>query len=1102
MPGDYSRESFDSLRDYAALYLQQGHPVTDADFNELVAMLDRDRRAATVDIIGRATVSLETPAGFQITPAAGPALTIGRGRIYVDGIKVENHGTIDADNPPAFDRERIEAGRAVGVLDEAISAAANDAVDYLEQPYWPEPDPLPESDDSHLAYLRVWRREVTPLKDPSLLDVALGGIDTATRWQTVWQVRLLEDVGTGTTCGSPLDAWDDLVLPSAARLTTDTIEFEDPDDPCLIPPGGGYRGLENQYYRVEIHDPGPLGEATFKWSRDNASVGTTIESFTDDSRINVRRLGRDTVLRIETGDWVEVTDNIREFAGLPGDLRRVEVEHDTGELRFADALSPDLVPTGINGDTAAARHSRVIKWDQSGPVLEEDGTVWHDLDDGAATGAIPIPADGRLLVLEAGITVSFSTIDETRQLRSIDYWTFAARTATADIERLTKAPPRGIHFHYARLAIVTFPNGVVNCRTFWPPAFGEGEECGCTVCVSAEGHNSGTLTIQQAIAQLPAEGGTVCLGPGDFQLGQTPVTISGRRSTRLKGHGGATALVFVGAGNAAIDVTSATDVAVSDMSIAALAISNDSPSAAAIRLRDTSGARIDRVSALGFGVGDSVGTAVLLEGFQLDTMIDACQLVGQNGILARADRERQVPFTALFETTVSNCTIVARRGIALLGDIFHLGAVDIRRNVIFATQRGIVADGVAVENGGWSAAALRIEDNGIGVTEQGGEGITVSLQDMRIADNEIVGRGVEGESAGGGNAIRIATARLDTMLLDAQVVGNRLGRFAGHGVLVEAQMDTLLVKRNVIRDCGAGGFTMAPTASVRHLALDNNHVERIGGLPGAEPVSGVRIQSAFDAQVIGNLVRTVGGGGDNDLRPQYWAGIEIRGSVSVDVSDNLVEDVGSARSAGIAGGVLLLAPFASATLHHNQVVDTRAPIDGDALDWTGIVIGGVRSAGTRTPGRATNFTTGAAAVEVEGRLMSFSTIGIVDIGRLREPEAIVTGNRVSDGHSASRIPLVSALLAGDGTLNFGSNIVRLDSGGGDSDAIVTLAARRVDASHNTVRRNNDLDAMHITTANTGGERALAIVIGNMTMGNIRLNGSSLNSPFADLNILA
>ncbi len=38
--------------------------------------------------------------------------------------------------------------------------------------------------------------------------------------------------------------------------------------PCTIPPDSRYRGAENQLYRVEIHDPGPAGTATFKWSND------------------------------------------------------------------------------------------------------------------------------------------------------------------------------------------------------------------------------------------------------------------------------------------------------------------------------------------------------------------------------------------------------------------------------------------------------------------------------------------------------------------------------------------------------------------------------------------------------------------------------------------------------------------------------------------------------------------------------------------------------------------------------------------------------------------------------------------------------------------
>ena len=51
------------------------------------------------------------------------------------------------------------------------------------------PPPLPAAGDA-VVYLDVWEREVTYVEDPALLDVALGGADTATRRQTVWQVRV------------------------------------------------------------------------------------------------------------------------------------------------------------------------------------------------------------------------------------------------------------------------------------------------------------------------------------------------------------------------------------------------------------------------------------------------------------------------------------------------------------------------------------------------------------------------------------------------------------------------------------------------------------------------------------------------------------------------------------------------------------------------------------------------------------------------------------------------------------------------------------------------------------------------------------------------
>ena len=48
---------------------------------------------------------------------------------------------------------------------------------------------------------------------------------------------------------------------------------------CQPIPSAGYQGLENQLYRVEIHQGGPMAWATFKWSRENGSVVTQVTSY-------------------------------------------------------------------------------------------------------------------------------------------------------------------------------------------------------------------------------------------------------------------------------------------------------------------------------------------------------------------------------------------------------------------------------------------------------------------------------------------------------------------------------------------------------------------------------------------------------------------------------------------------------------------------------------------------------------------------------------------------------------------------------------------------------------------------------------------------------
>src|SRR3954453_14322028 len=112
MSSDISRQRFNPRNNFSSVLMQQGRVQLDADWNEWNEMLDRRWRSETIDIIGRGVVPLETPNGFEIQVSGG-TLTIGRGRIYVDGLQAENHGGGAAEFDPVLGEER-----GVGVIRE------------------------------------------------------------------------------------------------------------------------------------------------------------------------------------------------------------------------------------------------------------------------------------------------------------------------------------------------------------------------------------------------------------------------------------------------------------------------------------------------------------------------------------------------------------------------------------------------------------------------------------------------------------------------------------------------------------------------------------------------------------------------------------------------------------------------------------------------------------------------------------------------------------------------------------------------------------------------------------------------------------------------
>src|SRR5207244_5745741 len=121
------------------------------------------------------------------------------------------------------------------------------AVPYDEQPYFPNAAtvaPPPTEGGPYLVYLDVWQREVTYLENPDLVEKAVG-VDTTTRLQTVWQVRVLANVGASVTCATPDDQipdWPAIIRPSDGRISTSAVGVATATDPCVIPPSGGYRG--------------------------------------------------------------------------------------------------------------------------------------------------------------------------------------------------------------------------------------------------------------------------------------------------------------------------------------------------------------------------------------------------------------------------------------------------------------------------------------------------------------------------------------------------------------------------------------------------------------------------------------------------------------------------------------------------------------------------------------------------------------------------------------------------------------------------------------------------------------------------------------------
>ncbi len=417
MKGDFTRSTFKPTKHYSSVRMQQGRVQLDADWNEQIDLTAHRVETETGDMIGLCGAPLHD-AGFVLSNGAIP--TIGAGRYYVDGSLCENEQTLALDQQPDL------PGFA-----------------------------LPTDAGRYIAYLDVWQRHITTLEDASLREVALGGPDTTTRTKTIWQVKLLGALPASLTCQDEPEAWKNLLLAKTGQLSARAQAAPPDQNACLVPPSAGFRRLENQLYRVEIHTAGDLGAATFKWSRDNGSIVTRWLDKKNDDLI-VSSLGRDAVLGFAADQSVELSDDTRDLQGGAGTLVR---------LTNAEGQALTIDPTTATGSVTLAdftNNPKVRRWDS---------------DSAQGVALDPTTNDG-WLKLEDGVEIKFGA----GFYNVGDYWLIPARTATGNVEwpqdtntppQPLPQPPAGIDHHFCRLAVIERDASgftvVEDCRHLFPP---------------------------------------------------------------------------------------------------------------------------------------------------------------------------------------------------------------------------------------------------------------------------------------------------------------------------------------------------------------------------------------------------------------------------------------------------------------------------------------------------------------------------------------------------------------------------------------------------------------------------------------------------------
>ncbi len=362
--GNFSRDTFDRLKHYVGVRLQQGVPIVDADWNELEDIRRYELQAFLRWFIGNGVPNGND--GFEIEAVGDPndfaiqggdGTPEGTGRLLLEGMDVLNESDLRYTAQPLYNNAAL---------------AANWGVDPIP------PLTTPGGNRRDMVYIDVWEREVDSTEDADLVNPAIG-VETCVRTKREWAVRVVETSSTLPSSG-PGHIFYALaqlrriggaaVIPSSGISDLRQRGLNLSDLSTEISAARGTQNSLDARLDISLSDNGQLRDNVIGNTQvqNNAAIAENKVLFSDGGHnhsggangplINTSSLADDAVTASKIN--FETVNNGSEADILPGDTRRVLIEENSDA--FKKIYLPTLAVTDVDGTGLAEVTSNLIYW--------------------------------------------------------------------------------------------------------------------------------------------------------------------------------------------------------------------------------------------------------------------------------------------------------------------------------------------------------------------------------------------------------------------------------------------------------------------------------------------------------------------------------------------------------------------------------------------------------------------------------------------------------------------------------------------------------------------------------------------------------------------